>query len=190
MKTNFPGTETSTERTPPAINYRPLDANNPDELEAVLLLNQSEVPNVGPLDIAKLTRLVATSYQTIVADVDGDIAGFVITMIPGATYESENYLWFEERYDQHLYVDRIAVSGQHRGLGIGKGLYATIAQNETARERITCEVNLAPSNPVSMAFHQKLGFELVGELSFTDKYVQRVAMLAMPISSAPVLPSA
>lgn len=190
MKTDMPDAAMTMENTAPTVNYRPLDTNNPDELETVLLLNQSEVPNVGPLDITKLTRLIATSYQTIVADVDGDIAGFVITMIPGAAYESENYQWFEQRYDQHLYVDRIAVSGQHRGLGIGKGLYTAISQNEASRERITCEVNLAPANPGSMAFHQKLGFALVGELSFTDKYVQRVAMLAMPISSAPVLPPA
>lgn len=183
MKTDIPNTET-TERAVPAVNYRPLNANNPDELESILMLNQSEVPNVGPLDMPSLQKLVGAAYQTIIAEVDNEVAGFVITMIPGSDYQSENYLWFEQRYDQHLYVDRIAVSGQHRGLGIGKGLYQTIAEPESARERITCEVNLEPANPVSMAFHQRLGFELVGEQSFTDKYVQRVAMLAMPITSA------
>ncbi len=31
-------------------------------------------------------------------------------------------------------------------------------------ERVTCEVNLVPPNPGSLAFHHRLGFERMGEL--------------------------
>jgi predicted GNAT superfamily acetyltransferase len=70
-------------------------------------------------------------------------------------------------------VDRIVVDARFRGQGIG-----AVLQDELAAEartlgiaRITCEVNLAPPNPGSLRFHQRLGFREVDQLRAGAKLV-------------------
>jgi predicted GNAT superfamily acetyltransferase len=45
---------------------------------------------------------------------------------------------------------------------------------------VTCEVNLEPPNPRSLAFHDRLGFVQVGEL-VTKNDTITVALLASPV---------
>ena len=91
--------------------------------------------------------------------------GFLILMACGAPYASANYQWFSARYADFLYVDRIVVAPNFHRLGIGRSFYTRAQQ--LARERsvvLTCEVNLIPPNPQSMAFHLESGFREVGQL--------------------------
>ncbi|MGZ8719802.1 MAG: GNAT family N-acetyltransferase, partial [Aeromicrobium sp.] len=80
------------------------------DLDTVLTLNQGALEGVGTLDADRLQWIVGLSDQALVADFDGVIGGFVITIAPGTEYDSANYAWFEERFETHCYLDRIVVA--------------------------------------------------------------------------------
>lgn len=130
-----------------------------DDLEAVLTLNQGALEGVGDLDLGRLEWIVGLSSRALVADVGG-IGGFAITIAPGTAYDSINYRWFEERYGQHTYLDRIVVAPSHRRLGIASRLYDEI---ET-RPPVTLEVYAEPPNLPSLAFHAARGYDEIGRL--------------------------
>ena len=137
------------------------------DLDEVLELNERSVPHVGSVNRTRLAAIVGEARLASVArSDDGALLGFVIALREGASYDSPNYRAFAERYERFLYVDRIAVApSAHRG-GLGRALYAEVfdvARSDDAR-RVTCEVNVVPPNPVSMAFHTSLGFTEVGRL--------------------------
>ena len=142
----------------------------PDDLPRLLALNNAAVPAVNKLDAPALAALAEHSHLAVavVADDAPDVAlGFAILFVAGADYESENYRWFSGRSTDFLYVDRIVVADGFRGQGLGQVLYDAIfgaARRELLAE-VLCEVNLEPPNPGSLAFHDRLGFTEVGQLS-------------------------
>src|SRR3546814_14015768 len=98
---------------------------------------------------------------------------------PGAAYASDNYRWFTERYDDFVYLDRIAVDSSARRAGVGGALYDALdALASERRVPALCEVNLVPRNDPSLAFHATRGFECVGELAHDGGKVVR--MFARP----------
>jgi predicted GNAT superfamily acetyltransferase len=159
---------------------RDVDAS---DLEALLMLNQSEMPHVGSLDMSKLQWFAAHASYFRVA-VDGErIAAFLIGLRPGTSYESPNYRWFCGRYDDFAYVDRIAVAEFARRRGIASRLYDDFAAIVPASVSImTCEVNIKPPNESSMTFHRRLGFHQVGSRSDADGS-KEVAMLVKELRS-------
>ena len=142
----------------------------PSDLPAVVELNNDAVPAVPMMDEDEMALLTAIASLAVVAVDDahpGDPLGFLIAIDPGVAYASENYRWFSRRSDGFLYVDRIVVGSDSRGSGLGRQLYGAAfdrARTDGRRE-VTCEVNLKPANPGSMAFHDALGFGRVGEQS-------------------------
>lgn len=151
------------------------------DLDAVLSLNQSEVPHVGSVDIERMHWFAANAHYFRVA-VDADrIAAYVIGLRPGTSYASPNYRWFCERYEDFAYVDRVAVADFARRLGLASRLYDDFATSvPDAVEYMTCEVNLRPPNESSMRFHRRLGFQQVGSQQ-TEGGSKEVAMLARRI---------
>ena len=149
---------------------------------AVLELNSLNVPEVGEMDDPKLDLLLGEAVATLVVDVDGSIAGFMMLLGPGGAYGSPNYAWFSERYPDFLYVDRIAISEHARGQGWGPALYGHF--ESLARTRgvpvMLAEVNTVPPNPRSSRFHEIFGF---GEVARCRPYGgdEEVAMLAKVI---------
>ena len=142
----------------------------PDDLPRLLALNNAAVPAVNELDANALAALVEHSNLAVavVDDALTDIAiGFAIMFMAGAAYESENYRWFSARSTDFLYVDRIVVADGYRGQGLGQVLYDAIfgAARRLKLTEVFCEVNLEPPNPGSLAFHDRLGFAPVGQLS-------------------------
>lgn len=136
----------------------------PKHYSAILELNEQAVPHVNSICTEVLSALAEQSYYFKVAVHEQQVVGFLLTLGTGADYDSLNYRWFSARYNSFVYVDRIVVSGQHAGLGIGKKLYKDLelhAQNHAPI--IACEVNLKPANPNSLAFHSKQGFVEVGQ---------------------------
>ncbi|WP_456826419.1 GNAT family N-acetyltransferase [Cellulomonas sp. P5_E12] len=135
------------------------------DLPALAELNDAAVPAVNALGLEGLTAHVPVCDLALVAEIDGVAAGFVLALAPGAEYASENYRWFSTHVPGSLYVDRIVVAPDAHGRGIGRSLYAAV--EDRARELglgvVTCEVNLEPPNPQSLAFHERLGFQRVGE---------------------------
>ena len=138
-------------------------AYTPSDRHGVLAINEANVPEVGPMDDAKLDLLIDEAESFLVVEVDGVVVGMMILLGPGGAYASPNYRWFVERYDQFVYVDRIALAESARGQGWGPALYATF--EEVARERgvvtLTAEVNTVPINERSLRFHEVAGFDEV-----------------------------
>jgi predicted GNAT superfamily acetyltransferase len=138
-------------------DYRPEDA------DAVLALNADNVPEVGPLDAAKLA-LFAREAAWLPVVLDGaEIVGFAVLLTEGARYESPNYRWFAGRHGRFFYVDRIAIAGQARGKGLGQRLYRDSLERARSGDRpVFCaEVNTIPPNAASMRFHERFGFREV-----------------------------
>ncbi len=135
-----------------------------DDLEHLLELNQSNLPHVGSIFFQRLEHLHNQALYFRVAESDGQITGFLIVFDPAADYDSLNFLWFKERYESFVYIDRIVIAPEARRKGIGFRLYKDL---ETfARERqipiMTCEYHLRPKNEESRLFHKEYGFEEVG----------------------------
>lgn len=154
------------------------------DIPAVTQLNRSAVPAVNDLTEDQVRELHSMCDIALVAtNASGHIVAFVLSLCPGSTYDSENYQWFERRGITHQYIDRIVVAAEARGTGVGRALYESIF--ERARERganeVSAEINIAPPNPGSMAFHERLGFRQLAEQDTKGGSV-RVALMARPVS--------
>ena len=152
------------------------------DLPAIHLLNEAAVPNMSSVPAAFFQPWIHRAAWFAVAEVDDAVGGFLLVMGPGAPYDSPNYRWLEERFADHWYVDRIAVADGRRSRGIGRELYADLFRRARAggAGRITCEVNLRPPNPRSLAFHQREGFLEIGRMEIHGG-TKEVALLARSI---------
>jgi predicted GNAT superfamily acetyltransferase len=152
------------------------------DLAAVVAVNDGAYPAVPITPAEELAELIALSRLALVVD-DGAVAGFLVALAPGAAYASENYAWFSARSSDFLYVDRIVLAPRLQGQGIGPRLYAAVedAARADGATEITCEVNLRPPNPGSLAFHTRLGFAEVGRQE-TKGGATEVALLARPVT--------
>ena len=135
------------------------------DFDSIVHLNQNALEGVGPLDNESLSLLVKMADQALVVDHgDGDIAGFVITVPPGAEYDSSRYRWFEDTLeDDYVYLDRIVVSEDHRREGVASKLYEEIEAD------LPIALEVYETNDVSLAFHESRGFEEVGSLDHNGK---------------------
>ena len=157
------------------------DAAQTDEA-FILALNAASTPAVGEMDASDYREIATQAHRVLVAEAGGVPAGFMILIRPGSAYPSDNFGWFEEQFDNHLYIDRIAVSKVAWGAGVGRALYEEAMHIAAAlgEKRLTAEVNEDPPNPESMAFHAKLGFRHL--LSRTSPRLGKVvAMLERPL---------
>lgn len=155
------------------------------DLEAILTLNQDARPAVSDLTQDELATFAEMATYFRVADQDGRILGFLIGLEPHATYSSMNFQWFRRHYDSFVYVDRIVIHEDARGMGLGRRFYADIEQ--FARQRapiLTCEVNTRPRNEESLQFHETLGFAPVG-MQDTEGRKKTVVMLSKPVTDSP-----
>src|SRR6478735_2425690 len=129
----------------------------PEDLAAVHAINDAAYPAVGRETIEDLNHIAGQSIIALVADVDGEVAGFCFVLEPGADYDSMNYRWFGERYDDFIYLDRVAISPAFHRAGIGRAMYAEVERRAAERRPtatdFTLEVNLRPRNDQSLAFH-------------------------------------
>lgn len=169
---------------PDGVSLRPLIAADAAELA---VLNDDAAPAVPVTAADDLARLVGLAALALGLERDGRLVGFVIAMQPATAYESENYRYFEARGVDHLYVDRIVIAAAERGSGLGAVLYRAVfaAARQQGRREVTCEVNLDPPNPGSLAFHERLGFRSVGTQS-TKGGAVTVSLLAAPVDIVPV----
>ncbi len=172
----------------PVIDIRLISPHDTDLLTDATRLNQANVPEVGPVDIDKMTSLVAMSWCSLAAvDPTGHLAAFCIVMEPGAPYTSVNYQWFCDRYRDFVYLDRVAVDDAFRRQGVGRLLYTEVERRAAGRAWLTLEVNIIPPNEPSLEFHRRLGFTEVGQHdtgSYPEYGVEhvRVSLLAKSLS--------
>ena len=134
----------------------------PQDLQAVVALNQAAMPALSDTTPEEMQWFAEVAGYFKVAVEDGRVVGFLIALTPGVPYRSINYGWFTARYDDFVYVDRIAVAEEARGRGIGRMFYEDLERFSAGRPRITCEVNIRPRNEGSLRFHARHGFVEVG----------------------------
>lgn len=156
------------------------------DLDWLLALNNASVPHVNELAREDLTAIVERSSYARCVLQDGRFAGALIALWPGADYASDHYRWFSRHHSSFLYIDRVMIDGSARKSGHGRRLYADIEAfaREHGASAIACEVNSQPPNPISMAFHQRLGFHPVGEL-WNDDRSKGVVMMMKAFDGAP-----
>ena len=160
---------------------RPRTPADDDRIRAV---NAANVPEVGPLDEARLTLFADTAPHFDVVEIDGAVVGIFVGLAEGSDYASPNYRWFAARHDRFAYVDRIALEPVAQGIGIADEVYERFEAwaERTGRPVVCAEVNVEPPNPRSMRFHQRRGYVAVAEVApyGTD---ERVAMVEKQVPS-------
>jgi len=137
----------------------------PADFKTVLRLNQAFVHFLSPLDLNLLAALGGEAAYFRVAEMDGDVVAFLIALTPGASYASQNYLWFDTRFDGFAYIDRIVVAERAQGNAVGARLYDDLAAFAKGQglKQLTCEYNIEPMNEGSAIFHDRYGFKEVGQ---------------------------
>ena len=135
----------------------------PEDVPRMVVINEQGLPGTGKVSEAEMADLLSLSELAFGYEKDNVLTGFVLCLLPKTRYGSLNYAWFNHRYDEFLYVDRIAVAEDLRSRGIGSHLYnKVIAHAEHLQTPVAAEVSLRPPNPGSMRFHESHGFEQVG----------------------------
>jgi len=145
-------------------------AARPADFGAILALNEASVAVLSPLSPRRLADLHAKAALHRVAELDGEVTGFLLAFREGADYDSPNYRWFAARYPMFLYVDRVVVASAARARGAGTLLYRDLFEFAAASsiELVTCEFDLDPPNLVSERFHAKFGFTEAGQQRVSD----------------------
>ena len=145
--------------------------------EALLALNNAHAEALSWLEPDRFRHLVA---QAFAARQIGWADALLLAFDQDADYDSPNFLWFRARYPRFVYVDRVVVAPSARGRGLARQLYQGLFERAAlaGHDRVVCEVNAEPPNPVSDAFHAALGFAEVGSASIhagrkTVRYYER-----------------
>ncbi|MBE7184370.1 MAG: GNAT family N-acetyltransferase [Methylobacterium mesophilicum] len=131
-------------------------------LDRLLRLNNAHAAELSWLTAEALRRLIETGFR---ATRIGEADAMLVAFDQDADYASPNFRWFQARYPRFVYVDRVVVAPEARGRGLARMLYADLfeAARKAGHRVVGCEVNSAPPNPASDAFHAGLGFQVVGE---------------------------
>ena len=149
------------------------------DAEFVLQLNNPHAQETSFLNDESLAALLNSAFYA--RGVDRGATAFLIALDQNASYDSPNFRWFKACRESFVYVDRIVVKSAARGQGIAQSLYQDLftAAKRAGHDRVVCEVNVEPPNPMSERFHLALGFNAVGEASIhngtkTVRYFERV----------------
>ncbi|MEQ1616499.1 MAG: GNAT family N-acetyltransferase [Hyphomicrobiaceae bacterium] len=138
------------------------------DLAAFLDLNNRHKVELSELDATELARLVSIAFQ---ARGTRNPMSMLLAYDQLADYASPNFLWFKARFERFVYIDRVVVSVDGRGLGLASRLYADLVEAacSVGHTRIVAEVNSDPPNPASDAFHAVRGFTEVGRAHLGDR---------------------
>ena len=138
---------------------------NSEDIEVMWRINEEGLPGVGKVSEEALSDLLALSELPLGVFDETGLLGFVLCLLPGTRYGSLNYAWFNERYDDFLYVDRIAIGAAARNRSAGTALYQRVLADAAERGwPVAAEVSLKPPNLGSERFHRRHGFAPVGVL--------------------------
>ena len=150
-----------------SLTFRPVQLS---DFEAILAINAAGYPGVVRLALEELTAVLATAPFFYVAEVDAQVAGYVIAYTDQNSYDGDEFLWFQTRYANFLYIDQIAVAPTVRRVRVGSHFYQFLEQfaRQQGLTSLVCEVNLEPPNPISLNFHAQNGFVEVGVMDTPD----------------------
>ncbi len=138
--------------------------------DAVLALNNAHAVETSVLTLGGLTALRAQAF--VAAGVERGAAAFLIALADTAAYDNPNFAWYGARFDRFVYIDRVITAPHARGRGLARALYAHLFARATqaGHARIVCEVNAEPPNPISQAFHDALGFEILDRCTVVEQH--------------------
>jgi hypothetical protein len=155
------------------------------DTSAILAINAAGLPGVYPLTPEEVADTLAASPYFTVAELDGQVAGYLIGYTEKDRCEGDEFAWFQAHLSRFLYIDQIAVSPEARRARIGAQLYTHAADHARAQAIpvLVCEVNLDPPNPVSLQFHAQIGFKEVDVLSVGDG--RTVSLLQWEVPAVP-----
>jgi len=172
-------------RVPPAEHSVAIRSIQLDDLARILEINQANVPEVGSVDADRMAYLLTESPIALAVELDRAIVGFCLVMHSDSSYDSVNYRWFTERYDDFMYLDRVAFDTTAQGRGLGTLLYAEVDRLmvDAGESHLALEVNVDPPNEPSLAFHAHRGFVEVGQQD--TPYGIRVSMQMRQTSPQP-----
>jgi uncharacterized protein len=159
-----------------------------DRFAAILDLNEAFVEVLAPLSRERLEMLDSlASFHRVAVDGD-DVAGFVLAFGSDTRHDSVNFRWFAARYPSFLYVDRVVVSSQRQGTGVGRLLYQDLFAFALHQgyQQVTCEIDADPPNPRSDRFHEAFGFREVGsqQVQYAGGEPKRVSLRSAPLEPA------
>ena len=152
--------------------------------KTLLALNNANAQELSWLEPERLAHLVG---QAFLARRIGNLDALVLAFDQDAHYDSPNFLWFRAHYPRFVYVDRIVLASSARGRGCARRLYDDLFEHAVlaGHDRVVCEVNSKPPNPVSDAFHAELGFVEVGTANiYDDTKTVRYLMRRLPAPAA------
>ena len=148
-----------------------------DDIEFVLNLNQINTPAVSDSSFEMMSYFLKVSEYFKILTVGEKPIGFLIALMPGKDYHSENYRWFNHKYNSFMYIDRIVISSKYQGRGYGKLFYNDLHRFSKGKAlKLACEVNTRPMNLQSIKFHDKFGFYEVGTQE-TENGKKKVSLL-------------
>ena len=143
-------------------------------------LNEKNVPNVGSCSLEGLTNSIKNSDYNEAIVVDNIVVGFVVCFQDSDSTKSymkktehKNFKEINNRIDNFLYIDRIAVDVEYRNNKLGTSLYKNILSfaKENSIQHLTAEINLLPTiNEASFKFHESFGFEEFGSVKYSEDY--------------------
>lgn len=143
-----------------------------DDIPRMVEINEQGLPGTGKVSEEEMADLLNLSELALGLDNERGLAGFVLCLLPGTRYGSLNYAWFNQRFEQFLYVDRIAVADEARNEGIGSSLYQNVIAHAHRLDcPVTAEVSLRPPNPGSVRFHARHEFDEIGVFETGEKAV-------------------
>lgn len=155
------------------------------QLRAITLEDQPVLLTLNNTHAAALSwqspaQFAALLQQACWARTSGQGDALLVALDQDAYYDNPNFAWLAQRFERFVYIDRIVVAGHAQGRGLAAALYAELKTQARAggQKRLVCEINLAPPNPGSVAFHEKLGFGQVGQADLSGG--KRVGYFACP----------
>ena len=143
-----------------------------EDVEAAWQINEQGLPGTGQVSQEEMVDLLSLCELPIGVFEENSLLGFALCLLPRTRYASLNYAWFNQRYQEFLYVDRIAVGEDYRGQGIGTLLYQKVIEYAEQQScSVAAEVNLKPPNPGSIRFHHLHNFTEIGVFEQNEKTV-------------------
>ena len=154
-----------------------------DDLEFVLNLNQRNTPAVSNSSFEIMSYFLKVSEYFKILTVYEKPIGFLIALMPDKDYHSQNYRWFNNKYNSFIYIDRIVISEEYQRRGYGKLFYSELHHFSKGRvSKLACEVNTRPINQQSIKFHERFGFYEVGTQE-TENGKKKVSLLIFDTKS-------
>jgi predicted GNAT superfamily acetyltransferase len=163
----------------PIKEVQSIDGSCSLDRSIVLSLNNAHAKETSALDDNSLAALL--KMASYARGIDHGAAAFLIALDQNTPYLNPNFSWFKEHRESFVYIDRIIVASSARGQGLAKIRYGDlcgVAQQE-GQDRVVCEVNIEPPNPVSDAFHLAMGLKEVGKAAIhsgtkTVRYYEKI----------------